>query len=221
MGLDDRDYMRARYRRLQGIDDGPTIWNDKRGRVEMGQGSSWTNARWQMAGVGRALLQAILVPAVALGGMYVIYRTYTSVMTSAFQRMIPVPFPESGTVFTTPATDLNRRQGILRFRAPDRPNHGYVVVLNDVATDKDVLGIYVAGGKKTATPVQVGTYRVRIAEGLTAFWHGNDRLFGSTTAKEMMAPVKVVGSTDKTIRLQTGLARALEVKADSAKGFLE
>ncbi|MDR6789125.1 hypothetical protein J2Y58_002496 [Sphingomonas sp. BE138] len=84
MGVDDRDYMRARYRRRQGIDDGPTIWNDKRGRVEMGQGSSWTNARWQMAGVGRALLQAILVPAVALGGMYVIYRTYTSVMTSAF-----------------------------------------------------------------------------------------------------------------------------------------
>jgi hypothetical protein len=96
-----------------------------------------------------------------------------------------------------------------------------VVVLNDVATDKDVLGIYVAGGKMTATPVQVGTYRVRIAERLTAFWHGNDRLFGSTTAKEMMAPVKVVGSTDKTIRLQTGLARALEVEADSAKGFLE
>ena len=141
MGLDDRDYMRARYRRRQGIDDGPTIWNDKRGRVEMGQGSSWTNARWQMAGVGRALLQAILVPAVALGGMYVIYRTYTSVMTSAFQRMIPVPFPESGTVFTTPATDLNRRQGILRFRAPDRPNHGYVVVLNDVAAAKEGLGV--------------------------------------------------------------------------------
>jgi len=221
MGLDDRDYMRARYRKRQGIEDGPTIWNDKRARVEIGAGSSWVGSNWQMSGVGRALLQAILVPVIALGGAYVIYRTYTSVMTSAFQRMIPVPFPESGTIFTTSATDLNRRQGMLRFRAPDRPNYGYVVVLNDLATGKDVLGVYVAGGKKTATPVQIGTYRVRIAEGLTAFWHGNDRLFSSTTAKEMMTPIKVAGSTDKTIRLQTGLARALEVKADSATGFLE
>ena len=45
--------------------------------------------------------------------MYVIYRTYTSVMTSAFQRMIPVPFPESGTVFTTPATAVQALAGTL------------------------------------------------------------------------------------------------------------
>lgn len=34
MGLDDRDYMRERYRQRQGLDPGGTVWNDKKARRE-------------------------------------------------------------------------------------------------------------------------------------------------------------------------------------------
>lgn len=34
MGLDDRDYMRERYRKRQGLDPGATQWNDKKARRE-------------------------------------------------------------------------------------------------------------------------------------------------------------------------------------------
>ncbi|MBB3349797.1 hypothetical protein [Sphingomonas sp. BK069] len=34
MGLDDRDYMRERYRKRQGLDQGDTTWNDKKARRE-------------------------------------------------------------------------------------------------------------------------------------------------------------------------------------------
>ncbi|MBW6532598.1 hypothetical protein KZ820_17795 [Sphingomonas sp. RRHST34] len=34
MGLDDRDYMRERYRKRQGLDQGETTWNDKKARRE-------------------------------------------------------------------------------------------------------------------------------------------------------------------------------------------
>jgi hypothetical protein len=34
MGLDDRDYMRERYRKRQGLDQGDATWNDKKARRE-------------------------------------------------------------------------------------------------------------------------------------------------------------------------------------------
>lgn len=35
MGIDDRDYMRERYRKRQGLDPGGTTWNDRKGRLEL------------------------------------------------------------------------------------------------------------------------------------------------------------------------------------------
>jgi hypothetical protein len=35
MGIDDRDYMRDRYRKRQGLDPGATQWNDRKARVEL------------------------------------------------------------------------------------------------------------------------------------------------------------------------------------------
>lgn len=35
MGIDDRDYMRERYRKRQGLDAGATQWNDKKARREL------------------------------------------------------------------------------------------------------------------------------------------------------------------------------------------
>lgn len=34
MGIDDRDYMRERYRQRQGLGAGRTQWNDKKARRE-------------------------------------------------------------------------------------------------------------------------------------------------------------------------------------------
>ena len=35
MGIDDRDYMRERYRKRQGLDPGAVEWNDKKSRREL------------------------------------------------------------------------------------------------------------------------------------------------------------------------------------------
>lgn len=35
MGIDDRDYMRSRYRQRQGQSVGTTWWNDRKGRREL------------------------------------------------------------------------------------------------------------------------------------------------------------------------------------------
>lgn len=47
MGLDDRDYMRERYRKRQGLGPDGTTWNDKRARREhaLGDDGAWFAAK--------------------------------------------------------------------------------------------------------------------------------------------------------------------------------
>ncbi|MGE4404299.1 hypothetical protein [Pseudomonas sp.] len=46
MGLDDRDYMRERYRKRRGLSLGPTRWNEKKSRVERDDGVPLGSASW-------------------------------------------------------------------------------------------------------------------------------------------------------------------------------
>lgn len=46
MGIDDRDYMRERYRKRRGLDGIKTRWNDRKSRVERDDGVPLGSASW-------------------------------------------------------------------------------------------------------------------------------------------------------------------------------
>ena len=226
MGIDDRPYMRERYRERKGLVGMETEWNDKRARrehVNHERGRYRTRkARRSKSSFMHSLLVDVALPAVfAIGGGYAIYRFYLATMIPAFQAMVPVPFPASGTVYLTDQTDLDRRQGMIRFKAPERLATSYVLMLHDVVGNHDVLGVFLGGGKRTATPVPVGTYRVRVAEGNPGAWKGPERLFGTTVGRELMLPLTVTTRTDKTLSLDTPVARNLQIAQNSNRGFVE
>lgn len=208
MGLDDRDYMRDRYRRRQGL-------------PPASHSSRLMSASNGLSEVGLALVRALLIGGLAILTPLLLVKVYTGALTAQFQSMIPVPFPKSGSVYVTDAADLQRRQGLLRLKADGYSSTGYFVLFHENDADKDVLGVYVHGGDNIAVPVPVGRYRVRIASGNTGFWRGIDHLFGSTTARELLAPVRITAATDRTLDVEGAIGRVLELKHNSNAGFLE
>lgn len=208
MGLDDRDCMRDRYRRRPGL-------------PPASRSSRLMSASNGFSEVGSALVRALLIAGLAILTPLVLVKVYTGALTAQFQSMIPVPFPKSGSVYVTDAADLQRRQGLLRLRADGYSSAGYFVLLHENDADKDVLGVYLHGGDNIAVPVPVGRYRVRIASGNTGFWRGIDHLFGSTTARELLAPIRVTAATDRTLDVEGSIGRALELKHNSNAGFFE
>jgi len=253
MGIDDRDYMRDRYRQRQGLGSGRTEWNDKKGREQLRDGSKkavplgsagWVGGSWfdevnrgqdyqrkryrsrRPKSKNRNVIKSFLVEVVLRLGIvvivpYAMYRLYIATMIPAFQALVPVPFPDNGSVYVTSQTDIERRQGLIRFKAPDAPANSYVVMLHDINRGHDTLGVFVAGSRKTKTPVPVGTYRVRIAQGRPETWRGLDKLFGTTEARELMRPLTIVQATDKTVDLATPLSQALKIERNTNLGFVD
>ena len=254
MGIDDRDYMRERYRDRQGKATRSTFWNDRKSRVEQPNdkhgkavplgSASWVGGGWfdmvnrgqdyksaryrprrsrsrRRGAVSSFLIEVIIKIVFAAAVPYVMYRVYIATIIPAFQAMVPVPFPDHGSVYVTPQTDVERRQGLIRFKAPEAMATSYVVMLHDINRRHDVLGVFVASGRKTRTPVPVGTYRVRIVKGNTGTWRGFDRLFGATVGRELMQPLTIVQATDKTVDLATPLAHAFTVPHNSNVGFVD
>lgn len=107
------------------------------------------------------------------------------------------------------------------WKADGYSSTGFFVLFHENDADKDVLGVYLHGGDNIAVPVPVGRYRVRIASGNTGFWRGIDHLFGSTTARELLAPVRITAATDRTLDVEGAIGRVLELKRNSNAGFLE
>ena len=253
MGIDDRDYMRDRYRQRQGLGSGRTEWNDKKGReqlrenrhgaVPLGSGS-WIGEGWfdeinrghtyqkrryrprqsktkKTSSFRSFLADVVLRLGFAIAVPYAMYLIYVATIIPAFKGLMLVPFPDHGSVYVTPQTDIERRQGLIRFKAPEGVANNYVVMLHDINRGHDVLGIFVASGRRTKTPIPVGTYRVRIAQGNPATWRGFDKLFGATVVRELLQPLTIVQATDKTVDLATPLAQAFKIDQNSNLGLIE
>lgn len=207
MGLDDRDYMRERYRRRQGLASGR-----RSARLASGRG--------EISRFGSALVRALLIGCLAIVPLLLV-KVYSGVLTAQLQSLMPVPFPKSGSVYVTKAADLQRRQGLLRLKASGNLATGYFVILHESEVGKDVLSVYLHGGDNIAVPVPVGHYRVRIANGNVGLWRGIEHLFGSTTARELLAPIRVTAATDRTLDLEASIGRTLQLKHNSNAGFLD
>lgn len=177
MGIDDRDYMRERYRGRVG----QTRWNDKRSRTE----ASWLDPpRLIHRRQGPTSHTAVRLVLPLLGALLILIPFYGDAQRHGW---IPdfgpaQPFPESGSV--TVAGDvvgLLERSHLTIVTA----DANAVVQLVDPDSNGHVLSIYVAGNDRVTLPVPAGTYRVRLIEGTR--WHGPKRYFGGNTSYEAVA----------------------------------
>ncbi len=191
MGIDDRDYMRDRYRKRRGL--GGTRWNDKKGRSERdglwfsekNQGFDYQKNRWRPksnGGVKWRSALAGLIPILCL-------LTYVIPMWRDMKRSgwipdtdVEIPFPESGSVTVNRSIDPRSATSSLKV-VTDMGNA--VIQLYDPATETHVISVYVRRGDEVTIPVPPGTYRMQVIEGDK--WHGPEKYFGSTTTFETVS----------------------------------
>lgn len=188
MRLDDRDYMRDRYRKRQGL--GGTVWNDRKSRVEHGsawfedknRGHDYQTGRHHSGPQFRAHpLQGWILGLSALLTLIPMYREMKR--AGWLPDTSPaVAFPASGSV--TVWRDLDPR--LLRSRmAVTTAAANAVVQLFDPQTDQHILSVYVQKNDRVELAAPVGTWRMRVAEGQR--WHGPRKFFGSSMTYETVA----------------------------------
>ena len=177
MGLDDRDYMRERYR---GRTNG-TVWNDRKGRVE----GAWFDPKHEGSTRQRGGRGAVLrfLP-LGLSALLILIPMYADAQRSGW---IPdfaksQPFPESGSV--TVASWI-RPADVTSLLTVETRAANAVVQLVDPNTNRHVISIYVAANDRIRVPVPGGTFRMRLIEGQK--WHGRQRYFGPSTSYETIA----------------------------------
>lgn len=179
MGIDDRDYMRERYRaRAKG-----TVWNDRMARLEatwFHRGSSPSGARRHsgsiQASAGWPPRWLTFTVGILLG------LTATWYWTEGGWPVIGKPavaFPASGSV--TFNRQLDPRTATSRMKViAGRANA--VVQLFAPESDAHILSVYVRQRDTITVPVPPGLFRMRLIEGQT--WYGRVRYFGPSTRFE-------------------------------------
>lgn len=199
MGINDRDYMRDRYRERRGIPKA-TSWNDKKGRVE----GAWFSAnerghdnqkdRWRQRDRGpstpwagsRGRSKTLLSPP-RLQGLVLILCALP-IAIGAFREAkregwLPdtrpeYEFPASGDV--TVNENVDPRDATSQFSVATDKAHA-VAQLFDL-DGGHVISVYVRRGSEVTTSVPPGVYRLKVAEGQR--WFGLDHFFGNSMTYE-------------------------------------
>lgn len=165
MGLADRDYMRERYAKRQGLG-----WNERKARVQYDEydrgPARYPRSRGNSQGQSAALL---FLCACLL--FVVLWWSASSWLKNNFRT-----FPPSGSVTVSeilrPGTassrlriKTGRRQAVVQILTPDTGNH--------------VMSIFMQPRQQRDVPVPPGTWRMRVIKGEQ--WRGPHGLFGKTT----------------------------------------
>lgn len=212
MGLDDRDYMRERYRQRQGLDPGKTQWNDRAARVEMERGQHKKASPIGGSGGGGGAFAARNRnpdygtrhhrPAVVLRShpaqKWIFLLSAVSILFPAYREIkragwLPdweraAPFPSSGSV--TVNREIDPRTATSRLRVITATANA-VVQLYDAETGVHIISLYVRRDDEVNVPVPPGTYRVKIIEGDK--WHGRTKYFGSSTTSDTVVATMTFG----------------------------
>lgn len=185
MGLEDRDYMRERYR-ARAKD---TRWNDRTGRVEgawfdsANRGHDYRHGRFTAHGPRRLWLGWLPF---ALSLLLTVIPAYYALKREGW---LPdprpgLPFPASGSVTVDRRVDPKSATARL---AVVTANANAVVQLFDAETGRHVISVYVRKNDQATVAVPPGDYRMKIAEGQR--WHGPRDFFGTSTTYETVAQV--------------------------------
>lgn len=205
MGLDDRDYMRDRYRQRQGAAPGKTQWNDKKARQEAvplgsaswiggggngsssGGGGAWFDSANR--GFDYQKNRSTPRPRAHWAGKWILLLSSLTILIPAYReakrsgwipdRKAELPFPASGTVTVNDSVDPKTATSRIEVTAAQA---NAVVQLFDRKTDAHVISVYVNRNEDVSVPVPPGTYRMRIVEGDK--WHGLTAWFGASTTYE-------------------------------------
>lgn len=179
MGLDDRDYMRERYRNRAEA----TIWNDRMARVEANpcdRGNGGVGARRRspspQASAGWPPRWVTFAGGILLGlcaTWYWTARGRPPVGPTA------AAFPASGSVTVNREVDPRTATSRMKVTA-GRLNA--VIQLFAPESDAHILSVYVRQGDSVTVAVPPGVFRMRLIEGRA--WYGQARYFGPSTRYE-------------------------------------
>jgi len=181
MGIDDRDYMRERYRARAGR----TKWNDRAGRVEgawfdpVNRGFDYQRGRVRSPRRDHGSLPRWLPLALAIMLVAIAAWPWLRQMEWPPGSRAAISFPASGSVTVNRALEPGAAISRMKVTA-DRYNA--LVQLFQPDTDAHVLSVYVREGNSVTVPVPPGVFRMRLIEGDT--WYGPVRFFGPSTRFE-------------------------------------
>lgn len=240
MGIDDRDYMRERYRQRQGLGAGTTWWNDRKGRRELHgdrKAVPLGSASWIGGGGSGTRVGGGWFDAANRGFDYQKnrHRPRRHSRTHPAQKWI---FLLWAIPILIPAYREAKRSGWIPDRAAELPfpasgtvtvndsvdpktatsqikvnaaQANAVVQLFDRETDLHVISVYVNRNEDASVPVPPGTYRMKIIEGDK--WHGLTTWFGtSTTYETVVRPMVFTRRTSRMIDLNRSPAGNLHTR---------
>lgn len=187
MGLDDRAYMRDRYRNRQGLLPERTTWNDRKARRELQSGPLWFDkkngghrhrgGRFRSSNKTRALLGIVLgglvivAAATRIGAPFWLADQFTAIILG--QRH---GFPASGTVSVPANIDMRRVVAKLTIQGG---SENAIVQMIDVQTGRSALSVYVRAHERVTVPAPIGGFHMRLVHGRE--WTDGRKLFGKGT----------------------------------------
>ncbi|MBB3588902.1 hypothetical protein E2E30_19210 (plasmid) [Sphingomonas sp. AAP5] len=190
MGLDDRAYMRERYRKRQGFAPERTTWNDWKARRELQSGPTWfvnkngghrhRSGRWGSSSKRRALLGiglgslVLVAAATRMGAPFWLAEQFTGIILGQQHG-----FPASGTVSVPANIDMSRVVAKLTVQGG---SENAIVQMIDAKTGRNTLSIYVRAHERVTVPAPIGGFHMRLVHGRE--WTDGRKLFGKGTLHE-------------------------------------
>lgn len=187
MGLDDRAYMRERYRKRQGLPPERTTWNDRKARRELQSSPMWfdkgrgghrlRSGRWKSSRKTRVLaglaLGGLLIVAAAtrLSAPFWLAEQFTAIILGKNHG-----FPASGTVSVPATIDMKRVVAKLTVQGG---LENAIVQMIDARTGRNALSVYVRAHERVTVPAPVGSFHMRLVHGRE--WRDAKTLFGKGT----------------------------------------
>lgn len=174
MGLADRDYMRQRHARRQGL-----RWNDRCGRVELDEADlvnrQYARRRRPRSG-GALFARPISRRSVRWLVLVTSFLVIGSSLVADYLRASRHAFPPSGSVIATQDLAGRRITGRLAITSASDPA---IVRLLTPGSARRVLSIYMRPHSRRIVPVPAGLWSVQVASG--PVWLGPQKLFGPCT----------------------------------------
>ena len=212
MGIDDRDYMRERYRKRQGLDPGGTTWNDRKGRLklfrfgfrksvplgsaswisgtskpswfeEINRGHDYQRGRWRPARAKPDRTIAVLLASVMLGS--------TAVLGVINREWLGNHAAAIAAKWTRPAFPASGSVSVSPSLDLKRVNSSLtlqgsgndsVVQMIDAGTGEHRLSVHIRAHERVTVPAPVGRYRIHFIHGPR--WTGDAALFGKGTVRD-------------------------------------
>lgn len=211
MGIDDRDYMKERYRQRQGLEPGRGFWGfgkaARQARAEKARqakavplgSASWVDAKsraeftrpwfetknhgfdYQRSRAVGLKRHMLQKWVLLLSAISILFPMYREMKRGGWFPDMMDTVPFPRSGSVSVNKEVEPRSATSKMRVTAGSANA-VVQLFDPGTDQHVISVYVRKEDDVSIPVPPGTYRMRVIEGDK--WHGPVKFFGSSTTYE-------------------------------------